>query len=907
MKKISLLLSALFAFAVTFAAAPTLTSANNLMAATGTTVTLTGTNFTGTTSVTFGGSAAASFTVVSATSITAVVGTGASGSIQVTNPEGSATLAGFKYVSTGAIITDFGGYWRSTSVTANTVKPDSSHMLLGFTYNGTTYSTGVKDATLTANGITFSAAQFKAFPVAGVAGTNAGGPVYLALAAKVDGSASVANTPAITNYSVRTVLTDGTSGLDLGTGITNLPSTAVMTFAISNITAARATDAEPDLVITQIADPATSNDVFSLVDASGTQVGNTITQDMTNLPSFGTYLLDLFTLTPSTAYNTATAYGVNSTYTTRPIRVVAFRLSDFGITAANAASVKSLKITPSGNSDYAFIAYNTASFNLAPGIAQDADRTVTTVCSGGAAALAVIGQAAAGGALSYSWEVSTNGGSSWSALADGNGVSGTSTDRITIATPVNNYRYRATVTEAGNATSTTGSSFTVSVVSSTTPPTSVAITGGGTVCLNTPTVITSTVTGGSNLYYQWQSNASGSFADLSGANTSTYEPSTSQTGSVDYRLVVTSGKGCTPSTTSSSNSNVTVTGVATTTPAVRCSSGSVTLSATATSGNSVSWYDADANGNLLATSSSYSPTVSSTTTYYVSASGCTSALRVAVVATVHPLSVGGSVDGGNVTVSNGNNNTTLTLTGNTGSILSWQSSTDNFVNSSNIANTGKSLTVSNITRSTAYRALVQSGTCSAAYSAKTTVYVGSTLPLRSGSFRALRRNSGVAVEWIAYDLQGTDHFEVERSTDGIHFTSVQTLASGSGTADTTYRWLDATAPQGTLWYRIREVLRSGNSEWSAVLRVEGTARAASFTCFPNPAPGGRANLLLQSLPAGNYTLTVYNSAGAQLGQTLLRHAGGTGHYPLNLPADAGTYLVVLANEGGSRSVLVQVP
>lgn len=63
----------------------------------GTLVTITGTNFVGTTAVRFGGVLAATKTVVSATKITATVsGAGATGQITVTNPDGTAhTLSPF--------------------------------------------------------------------------------------------------------------------------------------------------------------------------------------------------------------------------------------------------------------------------------------------------------------------------------------------------------------------------------------------------------------------------------------------------------------------------------------------------------------------------------------------------------------------------------------------------------------------------------------------------------------------------------------------------------------------------------------------------------------------------------------------------------------------------------------------
>jgi len=74
--------------------APTITSFMPTSGPVGTTVTLTGTSFTGATAVTFNGVAAAIFTVVSATEMTAKVPVGAtSGAIAVTTPAGTGTSA----------------------------------------------------------------------------------------------------------------------------------------------------------------------------------------------------------------------------------------------------------------------------------------------------------------------------------------------------------------------------------------------------------------------------------------------------------------------------------------------------------------------------------------------------------------------------------------------------------------------------------------------------------------------------------------------------------------------------------------------------------------------------------------------------------------------------------------------
>jgi len=87
---------------------PTITSFDPPTAIPGTTITLTGTNFTGTTAVNFGETPAVSFLVISPTSITAVVGQGTSGKISVTSPGGTSSLSGFTFVP-APTITSFTG------------------------------------------------------------------------------------------------------------------------------------------------------------------------------------------------------------------------------------------------------------------------------------------------------------------------------------------------------------------------------------------------------------------------------------------------------------------------------------------------------------------------------------------------------------------------------------------------------------------------------------------------------------------------------------------------------------------------------------------------------------------------------------------------------------------------------
>lgn len=79
-------------------ASPFVGSFNPASAAEGTTITITGAHFTGTSSVILGGAPAASFTVVSDSVVLAVVGSGANGNITLTTPNGADSLIGFVFI-----------------------------------------------------------------------------------------------------------------------------------------------------------------------------------------------------------------------------------------------------------------------------------------------------------------------------------------------------------------------------------------------------------------------------------------------------------------------------------------------------------------------------------------------------------------------------------------------------------------------------------------------------------------------------------------------------------------------------------------------------------------------------------------------------------------------------------------
>jgi len=95
--------------------------------------------------------------------------------------------------------------------------------------------------------------------------------------------------------------------------------------------------------------------------------------------------------------------------------------------------------------------------------------------------------------------------------------------------------------------------------------------------------------------------------------------------------------------------------------------------------------------------------------------------------TVSPATVGGTVNGG-TTITSGSTSGLLTLSGHTGAVIKWQSSVSPFTTWTDIANTATTYTSGPLTVTTQFRAVVQSGICTAVNAEATTVTVNDPPP-----------------------------------------------------------------------------------------------------------------------------------------------------------------------------------
>ncbi|MEO6671661.1 MAG: ice-binding family protein [Ferruginibacter sp.] len=111
----------------------------------------------------------------------------------------------------------------------------------------------------------------------------------------------------------------------------------------------------------------------------------------------------------------------------------------------------------------------------------------------------------------------------------------------------------------------------------------------------------------------------------------------------------------------------------------------------------------------------------------------------------------------------------------------------------------------------------------------------STLPVTWLSFTAEKiAKTSVLLKWSTSNEINNDHFDIQRSSDGINFTDIGSVpaATNSGTVRN-YSYTDSKANAGYNYYRIRQVDRDGHAKYSVIVQV--TVNRDQWSVFPNPA------------------------------------------------------------------------
>jgi hypothetical protein len=175
------------------------------------------------------------------------------------------------------------------------------------------------------------------------------------------------------------------------------------------------------------------------------------------------------------------------------------------------------------------------------------------------------------------------------------------------------------------------------------------------------------------------------------------------------------------------------------------------------------------------------------------------------------------------------------------------------------------------------------------------------LPVTLFSFDAQKRNQTTLLTWKTAQEQNSDRFEIQRSPDGIRYSTIGTVAA-SGNTNTTvnYSFTDTRPLTGVNYYRLQQIDADGSFSYSRIAAVN-FGGVADVTVFPNPA----SDRLYIRMPGNNRykTIRIVDAAG----KIVLQHALTTSAVSeLNISTlSKGWYLLQLIGETKEERIFVK--
>jgi hypothetical protein len=172
----------------------------------------------------------------------------------------------------------------------------------------------------------------------------------------------------------------------------------------------------------------------------------------------------------------------------------------------------------------------------------------------------------------------------------------------------------------------------------------------------------------------------------------------------------------------------------------------------------------------------------------------------------------------------------------------------------------------------------------------------STLPVKLALFTGRPQGNAIQLQWTAATEINAAYYDVQRSANGINFTSIGRVEAGAIGGQ--FHFADAAPLQGKNHYRLRMVDNDGSFEYSGIVVLTTGLTSGTqpyLSLFPNPA-SGTIKVVVQSTANTMDKLQLYNAAGVlMLSENMVP---GERNKQLNIASlSPGTYFIRLAGSG----------
>jgi hypothetical protein len=133
------------------------------------------------------------------------------------------------------------------------------------------------------------------------------------------------------------------------------------------------------------------------------------------------------------------------------------------------------------------------------------------------------------------------------------------------------------------------------------------------------------------------------------------------------------------------------------------------------------------------------------------------------------------------------------------------------------------------------------------------------LPVTLTNFKVTATGNSNNLQWSTEQELNSDHFNVQRSSNGSNFTSIGTVdAAGNATGSINYSFSDNNPINGNNFYRLQRVDMDGNTAYSKIIEVS-SKQQHNISVYPNPMIDQLHIQIAGVAEAG--TLEIINAAG----------------------------------------------
>ncbi len=180
------------------------------------------------------------------------------------------------------------------------------------------------------------------------------------------------------------------------------------------------------------------------------------------------------------------------------------------------------------------------------------------------------------------------------------------------------------------------------------------------------------------------------------------------------------------------------------------------------------------------------------------------------------------------------------------------------------------------------------------------------LPVELLHFTARKEDKSVFLQWATAAERDNRGFEVERSSDGVHWTFYAWVSSvnSNTTRQQEYALLDEHPLRGLNYYRLRQIDRNGKTIVYPSVSVNMGGHN-HFQIINNPVQQGELMLFLSETDSGNATVRLFNAVG-QLARSWQLEATADQTLPLDVSGlTGGVWFLQVEQSPAVRVVLLQ--